>query len=36
MKDLGYEIVKRFRDDTLYKLKSYSFDFSNINWLAKL
>lgn len=33
---LGYEIVKEFRDDTLYKLKSIDCDFSSHHWLPKL
>lgn len=34
--DLGYEPVKRFRDDTLYKLKTYECDFSTHTWLPKI
>lgn len=36
MSNLGYSIVKQFRDDTLYKLNSFLFDPSTINWQPKL
>ena len=36
MNDLGYEIVKRFRDDTLYKLKVAFPDFKIDHWLPKI
>ena len=36
MNNLGYEIVKRFRDDTLYKLKVAFIDFKMDHWLQKI
>jgi FkbM family methyltransferase len=36
MDSLGYEIVNRFRDDTLYKLKESFKDFKIDNWLPKI
>ena len=36
MDNLGYEIVNRFRDDTLYKLKSSFVDFQMNEWLPKI
>lgn len=36
MNSLGYEIVNRFRDDTLYKLKSHFTDLKIDNWLPKI
>jgi FkbM family methyltransferase len=36
MDSLGYEIIKRFRDDTLYKLKSAFPDFEMDYWLPKI
>jgi len=36
MNNLGYEIVNRFRDDTLYKLKSVFVDFEINEWLPKI
>lgn len=36
MDSLGYDVVKQFRDDTLYKLKTIPFDSLSINWQPKL
>jgi hypothetical protein len=36
LQDMGYEAIKRFRDDTLYKLKSEFVDFSITSWLPKI
>lgn len=36
MSNLGYGIVKQFRDDTLYKLRSFNCSLQNHNWLPKL
>jgi FkbM family methyltransferase len=36
MDSLGYEIINKFRDDTLYKLKNELIDFKIDNWLPKL
>jgi len=33
---MGYEVVKRFRDDTLYKLKNEFVDFEMKEWLPKI
>lgn len=33
---LGYEIINKFRDDTLYKLKNEFIDFKIDSWLPKL
>jgi FkbM family methyltransferase len=33
---MGYEVVKRFRDDTLYKLKNEFVDFEIKEWLPKI
>ena len=34
--ELGYEVVNRFRDDTLYKLKDEFQDFKMITWMPKI
>jgi FkbM family methyltransferase len=34
--EMGYEVVNRFRDDTLYKLKTEFTDFKINNWLPKI
>jgi len=36
LEKLGYEVVNRFRDDTLYKLKDEFKDFKGLNWLPKI
>lgn len=36
MDNLGYEIINRFRDDTLYKLKDSFKDFKMDYWLPKI
>lgn len=34
--EMGYEVVNRFRDDTLYKVKMEFVDFKMNNWMPKI